>query len=278
MFYTLTPKGLKGIFYAALMIFLLNGISLADNPQPKKDVGFDEKLGQTIPLNLKFIDETGETVTLKQLIDKPVILTIVYYNCPGLCSPLLSGVSKVIDQMDLIPGKDYKVITISFNPRETYLLAADKKKNYFTSMKKQIPDDSWRFLVGDSANIAGITDAVGFRYIPQGNDYMHGAAIMAISPTGKIARYMYGTDFQPLDVKLALTEASEERTGPAITKLLQLCFSRDPSGKMVVNITRIAGGSIVFLIAVFVVFFVVKKKKTIPPSKADKKENERINT
>jgi len=278
MFYTLTPKGLRGIFYGALMIFLLNGISLADNPQPKKDVGFDEKLGQTVPLDLKFIDEHGETVTLKQLIDKPVILSIVYYNCPGLCSPLLSGVSKVIDQMDLEPGKDYKVITISFNPRETYLLASDKKKNYFAGMKKQIPDDSWRFLVGDSANIAGITNAVGFRYIPQGKDYMHGAAIMAISPTGKIARYMYGTDFQPLDVKMAINEASEERTGPAITKLLQLCFSRDPSGKMVVNITRIAGGSIVFLIAVFVVFVVVKKKKPAPPAEADKKEDERNNS
>jgi protein SCO1 len=278
MFYTLTPKGLRGICYAVLMIFLLNGISLADDPQPKKDVGFDEKLGQTIPLDLKFIDEHGQTVTLKQLIDMPVILSIVYYNCPGLCSPLLNSVSKVIDQMDLVPGKDYKVITISFNPRETYLLATDKKKNYFAGMKKQIPDNSWRFLVGDSANIAGITNAVGFRYIPQGKDFMHGAAIMAISPTGKIARYMYGTDFQPLDVKLALTEASEERTGPAITKLLQLCFSRDPSGKMVVNITRIAGGSIVFLIAVFVVFFVVKKKKPTPPAEADKKKDERINT
>jgi protein SCO1/2 len=278
MYYKLTPKGLRGIFYAALMIFLLNGISLADNPQPKKDVGFDEKLGQTIPLNLKFIDETGETVTLKQLIDKPVILTIVYYNCPGLCSPLLNSVSKVVDQMDLVPGKDYKIITISFNPKETYLLASDKKKNYFAGMKKHIPDDSWRFLVGDSANIAGITNAVGFNYIPQGNDFIHGAAIMAISPTGKIARYMYGTEFQPLDVKLALTEASEERTGPAITKLLQLCFSRDPSGKMVVNITRIAGGSIVFLIAVFVVVFVVKKKKPAQSSDADKKKDERKNS
>jgi protein SCO1/2 len=278
MFYKLTPKGLRDICYAALMIFLLNGISLADNSQPKKDVGFDEKLGQTIPLDLKFIDETGETVTLKQLIDKPVILTIVYYNCPGLCSPLLSGVSKVIDEMDLVPGKDYKVITISFNPRETYLLASDKKKNYFAGMNKQIPNDSWRFLVGDSANIAGITNAVGFNYVPQGNNYIHGAAIMAISPTGKISRYMYGTDFQPLDVKLALSEASEERTGPAITKLLQLCFSRDPSGKLVVNVTRIAGGSIVFLIAVFVVFFVVKKKKTNPPAKANKQKDERNNT
>jgi len=271
MFYTITPKGLRGIFYAVLIIFLLNGISLADNTQPQKDVGFDEKLGQTIPLDLKFIDEHGQTVTLKQLIDKPVILCIVYYNCPGLCSPLLSGVSKVIDQMDLEPGKDYKVITISFNPRETYLLASDKKKNYFAGMKKRIPDDSWRFLVGDSANIAGITDAVGFRYIPQGNNYMHGAAIMAISPTGKIARYLYGTDYQPLDVKMAINEASEERTGPAITKLLQLCFSRDPSGKMVVNITRIAGGSIVLLIAVFVVFVVVKKKKKNPQEEAGRK-------
>jgi protein SCO1 len=264
MFSLFTPRGFGFLLLSALIVLLFGTGIYAEDNSPKKEVGFDEKLGETIPLDLKFFDEHGETVTLRQLIDRPVILCIVYYNCPGLCSPLLSGVSKAMDEMDLVPEEDYKVITISFNPRETYLLASDKKKNYLEGMKKQIPEDSWRFLVGDSTNIAGITDAVGFRYIPQGKDYMHGAAIMAISPTGKIARYMYGTDFQPLDVKMAINEASEERTGPTITKLLQLCFSRDPSGKLVVNITRIAGGSILFLIGIFVVVFVVKKKKKNP--------------
>ncbi len=277
MFSSTLQRGLRISLLSVLMFIMLSTFVKADENQPKKEVGFDEKLGQTIPLDLKFLDEHGQTVTLKQLIDKPVLFCLVYYNCPGLCSPLLSGVAKVIGQMDLEPGKDFKIITISFNPRETYLLASDKKKNYFAQLKKPIPDDAWRFLVGDSANIAAITDAVGFRYIPQGSDYMHGAALMAISPTGKISRYMYGTDYQPLDVKLALTEASEERTGPTISKLLQLCFSKDPSGKMVVNITRIAGGGILFFIAIFVVVFVVKKKKK-NPSEADKQADERKNT
>jgi protein SCO1/2 len=278
MLSSILSGGLRASLLSAVMLIMLSTFAKADENQPKKEVGFDEKLGQTIPLDLKFLDEHGQTVTLKQLINKPVLFCLVYYNCPGLCSPLLTGVSKVIDQMDLEAGQDFKVITISFNPRETYLLASDKKKNYFSMMKKQIPDDSWRFLVGDSANIAAITDAVGFRYLPQGNDYMHGAALMAISPTGKIARYMYGTDYQPLDVKMALTEASEERTGPTISKLLQLCFSKDPSGKMVVNITRIAGGGIIFFIAIFVVVFVVKKKKKNPADEAEKKNDERKNT
>ena len=278
MFSSILLRGLMTSLLSAAVLIMLSTFIKADEPQPKKEIGFDEKLGQTIPLDLKFLDEHGQTVTLKQLIDKPVLFCLVYYNCPGLCSPLLTGVSKVIDQMDLEAGKDFKVITISFNPRETYLLASDKKKNYFSMMKKQIPDDSWRFLVGDSASIAAITDAVGFRYIPQGDDYMHGAALMAISPEGKISRYLYGTEYQPLDVKLALTEASEERTGPTIAKLMQLCFSKDPSGKTVVNITRVAGGGILFFIAIFVVVFVVKKKKKNPSADGEMKNDERKNT
>jgi protein SCO1/2 len=170
--------------------------------------------------------------------------------------------------MDLEPEKDFKIITISFDPKESYITASEKKNNYLASMKKQISDDSWRFLVGDSATVAQITDAVGFRYIPQGNDFMHGAAIMAVSPQGNIARYLYGTEFQPFDVKLALIEASEGRTGPTISKLMKLCYSYDPEGKQyVLNITRIAGGGILFFLAIFVTVFVIKKKKNNPPDK-----------
>jgi protein SCO1/2 len=234
--------------------------SYADDP---KEVGVDEHLGAEIPLELTFINEYGKPVALSSLFTRPTILTLVYYRCPGICSPLLSGVADAVDKMDLEPGRDFNIVTISFNPREDYLMASEKKKNYIDNMKKKIPADSWQFLTGDSLNIAKITDAVGFRYQPQGQDFMHGAVITVLSQKGKIARYLYGTEFLPLDVKLALTEAAEGKSTPAINKLLKLCYSYDPSGrKYVLNITRIIGGGMVLIIAGFVIMLTLKKKKS----------------
>lgn len=230
--------------------------------EKRSEVGVDEKLGTTIPLDLSFLDEYGKPVTLRSLVNKPTIFTLVYYRCPGICSPLLSGVASVVDKMDLEPGKDYNIVTISFNPKEDYIMASEKKANYLNGMKKKIPAESWRFLTGDSASIAKITDAIGFRYQPQGQDFIHGAVITAVSPKGQIARYLYGTDFLPLDLKLAITEASEGRTGPTINKLLKLCFSYDPDArKYVLDVTRVAGGGILLILVGFVLMLTLKKKK-----------------
>jgi len=249
------------LFSLFIFVFLSERI-YADEPPQKKDIGIDEKLGETIPLDLSFLDEYGQPVRLKELFTKPTIFMVVYYRCTGLCSPLMNGVADVVDNMDLQPGKDYNIVTISFDPSETYLMASEKKKNYFDEMKKRIPDASWHFLVGDSASDAKITDAIGFRYIKQGNDYIHSTAIVAVSPQGKIARYLYGVDFNPFDVKLALIEASEGRTGPTISKLVKLCYSYDPEGrKYVLNITRIAGSGILFMLAVFAVIISIKRIK-----------------
>jgi protein SCO1/2 len=243
-----------------VMIFV-GRFSFADEPQ-QKQIGFDEKLGETLPLNLSFLDEYGQPVILRDLFTKPTIFMVVYFRCSGLCSPLMNGVAQVVGELDLQAGKDYNIVTISFDPKETYLMASEKKKNYFEEMKKKIPESSWHFLTGDSATIAKITDAVGFRYIKQGNDYIHATAIMAISPNGKISRYLYGTDFNPFDVKLALIEASEGKTGPTIAKLVQLCYSYDAAGKRyVLNITRIAGGGIFLLLIVFIAVLTLKSKK-----------------
>jgi protein SCO1/2 len=225
-------------------------------------VGIDEKLGDTIPLDLSFLDETGKPVTLRSLFTKPTLLTLVYYRCPGICSPLMNGVSEVVDKVDMEPGKDFNIVTISFNPREDYIMAAGKKRNYLDNMKKKIPESSWKFLTGDSLSIAKITDAVGFRYQSQGEDYMHGAVLTVLSQDGKIARYLYGTDFLPMDIKLAVTEASEGKSTPGINKLLKLCYSYDPAGRTyVLNFTRIVGGGMLLLIAGFVLILTLKKKK-----------------
>jgi len=248
------------------LIFLFAAVSnhwlYADDAPKQSEVGIDEKLGSTIPLDLSFLDEYGKPVRLRDLVTKPTILTLVYFRCPGICTPLLNDLSKTIDNMNLEAGKDYNIITISFDPKESYTTAAEKKKNYLEEMKKKLPENSWKFLTGDSISIAKITDAVGFRYQQQGSDYMHSAVLTVLSPNGKITRYLYGVEFLPLDLKLGIIEASEGKTGPTINKLLKLCYSYDPAGrKYVLNITRIAGSGMVVLIVAFVLILRIKKKK-----------------
>jgi protein SCO1/2 len=243
----------------------------ADDNNPSQKVGIEEKIGQTIPLDLTFNDEKGQPVQLKSLITKPTILTLVYYECTGLCSPMMNGLSQAVDKMDLEPGKDFNIVTISFDPHENYVMAADKKKNYLDYMRKVIPPSSWRFLTGDSINISKITEATGFRYEKRTDkDYLHATALIVLSPQGKIARYLYGTQFLPSDLKLAINEASEGKTGPSISKLVSLCFSYDPQGRRyVLNITRVAGSGVVFLLFVFLTYLAVKKKKNKAKEKVD---------
>lgn len=234
------------------------------NADEKKPVGIDEKLGQIIPMNLTLIDEYGKPVRLADLTKgKPFVLTLVYYRCPGICSPLLTGFAKTVDITELTPGKDYEIITVSFDPTETYLTGSEKKKNYFAQLKKkQLSNDDWRFLTADSSTIAQLTDAVGFRYLKQDNEFVHSAVITLLSPEGKVSRYLYGTDFLPMDLKLGLLEASEGKTGTTVSKIVSLCYSYDAEGKKyVLNVTRIAGGGVLILLGIFVGVLIVKKKK-----------------
>jgi protein SCO1 len=246
-----------------IILFFFTNIIQADE-EKKSQVGIDEKLGQKIPGDITFFDETGKPVKLSDLTNgKPVILTLVYYKCPGICSPLLTELAHVTDKLDLVIGMDFNIITISFNTAEDYTMASEKKKNYFGLMKIKKPSDNdWRFLTADSINVAKITDAIGFRYLKQGNDFVHAGALTMLSPDLKITRYLYGADFLPFDIKMALLEASEGKIGSPISKIATLCYSYDAEGrKYVLNVTRIAGSGILFLIIVFAVFLVATKKK-----------------
>ncbi len=225
-------------------------------------IGIVEKIGETIPLNAEFIDEKGNIVALKDVVTKPTIFNFVYYRCPGICSPILTELTTIVNFMDMEIGKDYQIVTISFDDREKFELGAAKKQSYLGLLKKQIPYDSWKFLSGDSASIHAVTDAAGFYFRRDGNDFIHAGAIIVVSPQGKIARYLNGTKFLPFDVKMALTEASEGRTGPTIAKLVAYCYSYNPEGRTYVfDVTRIAGGMILLFAAVFVVFLSIKTKK-----------------
>lgn len=245
-----------------LAILVTANFSFAqDTPQP--EVGIFERLDETIPSDIILTNESGQQVNLKSLINKPTIFSLVYFRCPGICSPLLNGVSETVDKSDMEPGKDYDLITISFDPSEDYLLAAGKKQSYLDNLNRKISPDSWRFLTGDSINVKRIADALGFKYQRQGNDFMHGAAIMMVSSEGKIIRYLYGVEYLPFDFKMAVTEATEGKAVPSINKLMKMCFSFDPDGrKYVLNVTRVAGGGILLLIGALVYFVAIKKKKT----------------
>lgn len=235
----------------------------ASNGEKKLEVGIDEKLGQYLPMNATIVDDRGNQRTLKQLIDKPTILTLVFYECRGICTPLLTEVTTVMNSIDLEPGKDYQVLTVSFDTRDNAALAAAKKVNYMKLLNRQISPDAWRFCTADSATIAAITDAVGFRYKRQDDQFIHAGALMFIAPDGKLTRYLYGVTFLPLNVKLAIIEAGDGRIGPTTAKLLKLCFTYDPEGRTyALNITRIIGAGMIVLLIAFAIYLTAKPRKS----------------
>jgi len=250
-----------------IIIFEPMGSRAEDKPQPidQTQVGIIEHLGENVPMDIKLYDEYGKTVTLNEMIgNKPTIISLVYFRCPGICSPLMNGLQEMLDKIDLEPGKDFNVLTISFDPRENYLLAVEKKKNYFSQFKnRMMNENSWKFFTADSTQINRLTEAIGFKYMKKDNDYVHAAVITFLSPEGKITRYLYGIDFNPFDVKMALIEASNGKVGTTIARVVQLCYSYDPEGrKYVLSITRVIGSVMIVGIAIFaVVLFSTKKSK-----------------
>jgi len=250
----------KNLILAFIVLISLTGTTGAQVDQ-SPDVGIVEHLGSTVPLDLKFVNDKFQTVTLRQLITKPTILSFVYFDCPGLCSPLLEGLGSVMQKTDLTLGKDYQVITISFNFRDTPEKAKEKKKR-FTERYAKGKSDGWIFLTTDSATIFNITHATGFITKAVGLDFVHPSAIIAVSPQGMITRYLYGITFLPIDFKMAIYEANKEQPRPTIQKVLLLCFSYDQDNKrFALDITKVTGIVIIFLILVFVIVYLIKPKK-----------------
>jgi len=241
-----------------LTILLSFRIGIAQNTG--SEVGVDEHLGTPIPLELTFQNEKNEKVSLKQIINKPTVLTFVYFDCPGLCSPLLDGVSDVIEKTDMELGKDYQVLTISFNFNDTPERAALKKKNFLRTRSKSHAKD-WIYLTGDSLSIYTICNAAGFKFKKVGLDYIHPAVITILSPEGKITRYLYGTHFLPFDLKMAIIEAQKGLERPTINRVLEFCFNFDPQGKKyVLDITRIIGIIILFFATVLLIILLFKSR------------------
>ncbi len=213
-------------------------------------VGFDEKQGQYADLDVKLVNEEGDTVRLGDVISKPTILNLVYYNCPGTCSPLMWGISEFVDALDLELGKDYDVLTISFDPTERIDLGIKKKASYLSAMRKKEQGKNWHFFVSDSMNIARLTQSVGFNYKKVNGEYVHPTGLVALASDGKIVRYLRGIEFLPFDIKITMVEAAEGKIGPSINRLLAICYSYDATGnQFVFNVTRVAAIVILFILA-----------------------------
>lgn len=198
----------------------------------EKEIGIDQKLNQQIPLDLTFRDESGRAVRLGEYFgEKPVMLTLVYYSCPMLCNMVLDGVVNSIRDLRFEPGKEYEIVTVSFDPRETPSLAAEKKSLYTKRYGRKGAAVGWHFLTGDEKSIKALTSAVGFRYRydERIKQYAHGTATMIVTPQGRVARYFYGIDIPARDLRLGLVEASKNRIGKFTDQLLLLCYHYDPA-------------------------------------------------
>ncbi|AXA35141.1 MAG: electron transporter SenC [Candidatus Sumerlaea sp.] len=258
-------------------LFLTNGLwAFGPQSEPQsltpptilREVGVEQKIGQSIPLNLEFVDETGTTVSLARYFGKrPVVITPVYFECPMLCTQVLNGLSRTLKVLTLDPTKDFTIVTYSFDPRDTPQLAAAKKANYLQELQRPELGQHWAFLTGSQEAITSLSQALGFRYVwdEKLGQYAHAAAIMVLTPEGKIARYFYGIEYPPRDLRFGLVEASEGRVGSPVDQLLLLCYQYDPMtgkyGWIAMTSVRIGGLLTVLAIAGFIAIMLRKEFK-----------------
>ena len=227
-----------------------------------EEVGIDEQLGKFIPLDTVLRDEDGHDVTLRSLIDRPTVLTLNYFRCAGICSPQLNGVAETVNRTLAKIGEQYRIITVSFDERDTPEIAAKKRTNYLQEIRRPVSPNDWRFLTSDAATSKKIADAVGFKFKRVGDDFLHPGALMFLSPKGQVTRYMYGITYVPADWQMAAEEAARGEVQPTINKWLKFCFTYDPSGRRVaLNVTRITGTVVLGSAMIFAIVLILKGKR-----------------
>ncbi|PKD44202.1 SCO family protein [Rhodohalobacter barkolensis] len=266
------------IWVSVFFIFSAGSVSAQLNqskPQILEDIGVDEKLGDNIPLDLKFANSEGDSVRLGDLLEsgKPVLLNPLYYECPTLCSLVLDAVYKVVDQLVWSPGDDYTIISFSIDPEEGPDLAAQNKRSYLESLDRPNADEGWHFLTGNQQNIEALTESIGFKYKydEETGEYLHLASIMLLSPEGKITRYLYGATFRELDLRNALHESADGKIGSAIDQVVLYCFTYDPSSQSYVpvamNIMKLGGLATVIILGIFLGIFWRRERRSTQSSK-----------
>ncbi len=225
----------------------------AQLPEALAGVGIEQKLGEQLPLDLVFRDETGHPVRLgKYFGSRPVLLALVYYECPMLCTQVLNGVEMSLKAVTFNPGQDFEVVAVSFDPKDTPELAAAKKSNHVRRYARPGTESGWHFLTGDQEAITALTRAVGFKYRwdEASQQFVHASGIMVATPEGRLSRYFYGVEYSPRDVRLALVESATNKIGNPVDQLLLFCYHYDPAtgkyGAIAMNMVRLGGA--VFLL------------------------------
>ncbi len=234
----------------------------ANKADKANKIGVEEKLGQSLPLDIMLTDSNGTAVRLGDLIERPTVLSLVYYSCKSMCPMILAGEARVFDTIQMKPGQDYSLITVSFDELDTPETAAMAKKDYLNAMDNPTPEEHWRFLTGDAAAIKRLMDSVGMRVMRTDTGFSHVAVLVVLSAKGKIVRYIYGTNFLPFDIKMALTEAEAGRVVISARRALLYCFSYDPEGRRYVfNVIRVAGTVTASSAIIFFIYLVRSSKK-----------------
>ncbi len=249
--------------------------SVGVRPDLLKDVGIDQKLNQQVPLNLTFKDENGNPVQLGQYFgQKPVILSLVYFNCPMLCTQVLNGQEASMKGLPMDAGNQFEAVTVSIDPSDKPVMASVKKQMYVGMYGRPNAAQGWHFLTGDAPQIKALADSVGFRYAydADSKQFAHASAIMVLTPQGKISKYFYGIEYSPRDLRLGLVEASAEKIGTPVDSVLLFCYHYDPStGKYGLIINRlIQAGGLITVLAIGITMLVLfrRERYELPAHKA----------
>jgi len=276
--------GIAALFLAVALLFsgaaaaqLGDPLQMTQNigvrPDLLKQVRIDQKLDQPVPLDIHFRDEHGQPVELAQFfVGKPVILTLVYYNCPMLCTQVLNGLQRSIKDIPLTLGRDFQIVTVSIDPTEKPVLAEAKQALYTGFYGRPGAAQGWHFLTGDEEQIKRLADAVGFQYVydPDSRQYAHASAIMLLTPDAKISRYFYGVTYPQRDLRLGLVEASEGKIGSPVDQVLLFCYHYDPhTGKYGLLISRVIqlSGGLTVLVGGICLFILFRRERYALPEK-----------
>jgi protein SCO1/2 len=256
-----------------MLVALLGAVPAAVFAQPAavrppilKAIGFDQRLGETVPLDIALRDEAGRTVRLGDFFGKrPVVLTLVYYECPMLCTLTLNSLASALSILTFDIGREFDVVTVSFDPREKPPLAAGKKKAYLSRYGRPGAEAGWHFLTGDGEELARLTSAVGFRYQwdEEIRQFAHPSGLVVLTPEGRIARYLYGIEYAPKDLRLALVEASEHKIGTPVDQAMLFCYQYNPTtgryGLLTMRLIR--GGAVLTVLALGGFIFAMRRQE-----------------
>jgi protein SCO1 len=239
-------------------------------PGPLKQVGYDQRLGNQVPLGLAFRDEAGRPVRLADYFGRrPVLLVLAYYHCPMLCDMVLSGVAGNLRTLTLKPGEQFDVVVASIDPKETPAQAVAAKRRTLDHYARDKNGVGWHFLTGPQESITALAESVGFRYVYDAelNQFAHAAGVVFLTPEGRVSRYLYGIEFSPRDVRLALIESAGQKIGSLADQVLLYCFHYDPKvgryGAAVLNIVR--GGAILTVLGIVLMIVLLRRRETHEP-------------